>query len=164
MRKIFALLAVFPSAVLADAPPAQPDPLPVAAHLHVPCEQGCLNPIEAVTYASYLGSRAGVAGEFELTVKAVGFENGRFFLNSELDYRDRNCLTLVVPQAVMQLVAGSSDVSEVRAKLVGKRIVAQGIARQVRIDFIQDNKPKGKYYYQVHLLIGQRQQMIVMPV
>lgn len=64
----------------------------------------------------------------------------------------------------MELVAGTSDVNAVRAKLVGKRIVAQGVARQVRIDFIQDNKPNGKYYYQVHLLIGQRQQMIVMPV
>lgn len=97
MRKLFALFAVFPSAGLADTPPIQPPPTPITSHLHVPCEQGCINPIEAVTYASYLGSRAGVAGEFELTVKAVGFENGRFFLNSELDYRDRNCLTLVIP-------------------------------------------------------------------
>ena len=118
------------------------------------CAERCINPIEAVTLAAQLGNGAGVASDFGMTVKAVGFERGRFYLNSELDYRDRNCLTIVVPAATMTKLAGSADLEAVKQQFVGSKIAVRGVARQVRIEFMADNQPTGKYYYQIHLLLA----------
>lgn len=128
-----------------------------------PCQQGCLNPIEAVTYASYLGERAGVAGEFALPIKAVGFEKDRVFLNSETDYRDRNCLTVVLPMTTVKTMAGSADPEVVRKHFEGRRVIVRGVAKQVRVDFTDNGKPTGKYYYQVHLPVGSPNQIIRLP-
>lgn len=127
-----------------------------AATILVPppiCAERCINPIEAVTLAAQLGNGAGVASDFGMTVKAVGFERGRFYLNSELDYRDRNCLTVVVPAATMMKLAGSAELEAVKQQFVGNKIAVRGVARQVRVDFIADDQPTGKYYYQIHLLL-----------
>ncbi len=121
-------------------------PLPI-------CAERCINPVEAVTLAAQLGNGAGVASDFAMTVKAIGFERGRFYLNSELDYRDRNCLTVVVPQAVMMKLAGSADLDAIKQQFIGNKIAVRGVARQVRIDFLGDGQPTGKYYYQIHLLL-----------
>lgn len=117
------------------------------------CAERCIEPVEAVTLAAQVGNGAGIASDFGMTVKAVGFERGRFYLNSELDYRDRNCLTVVVPAAVMARLAGSADLETVKGLYVGNKIAARGVARQVRIDFTADGQPTGKYYYQIHLLV-----------
>ncbi len=124
------------------------------------CSERCINPIEAVTVASQLGNGAGLASDFGMTVKEIGFERGRFYLNSEADYRDRNCLTVVVPAAVMAKLAGSQDLEAVRKFYIGNRILVRGIARQVRIDFTADNQPTGKYYYQVHLLVAEERFLV----
>lgn len=129
----------------------------------VVCRNGCINPIEAVTYASYLGERAGVAGEFELTIRAVGQEKGMIYLNSENDYRDRNCLTVAIPDNVAKQAFGTADKTDLTRKLVGKSAVFGGIARQVRIAFTQDGQATGKYYYQVHLRVKDRRQILRLP-
>mgnify|MGYP007011025509 CR=1 FL=1 len=126
-----------------------------------PCARGCLNPVEAVSYANYLAPRAGVAAEFEMEVKAVGGQRGRFFLNSETDYRDRNCLTLVLTPMVAKAMAGSADVAALEKRFKGKRIAVEGIARRVRIDFTDDTgKASGKYYYQVHVVVMDARQIV----
>lgn len=118
------------------------------------CAERCIEPIEAVTLASKVGNGAGVMSDFAMTVKAAGFERGRFYLNSELDYRDRNCLTVVVPAVIMTKLAGSADPDAVKKHFVGSKIAVRGVARQVRIDVTADNQPTGKYYYQIHLLLA----------
>ena len=139
-------------------------PPPVTTVVHSqPCAKGCLNPVEAVTFASYLGDKAGVAGEFELTVRAVGSDRGRIFLNSETDYRDRNCLTVAIPNALAQSLFNSTDPKVLEQRLVGKSMVVGGIARRVRIDIIDDGKPTGKYYYQVHLPANSGSQFLRFP-
>lgn len=126
-----------------------------------PCQRGCLNPVEAVSYANYLAPRAAVAAEFELTVKAVGARHGRFFLNSETDYRDRNCLTVVLSPEAARSLAGSADLAAVEKHFKGKRIAIQGVAARVRIDFNDGaGKPTGKYYYQVHVVVGSPRQIV----
>lgn len=128
------------------------------------CASRCLNPVEAVTYSSYLGNGAGVAGDFGMEVKAVGFDQGRFFLNSELDYRDRNCLTIVIPAALMAERFGTANLDALKQQLIGKRIAVRGVAWQVRIDIRADGSPTGKYYYQTHLnLQGQRNLVMLNP-
>lgn len=126
-----------------------------------PCERGCLNPVEAISYANYLAPRAAVAAEFELTVKGVGESRGRFFLNSETDYRDRNCLTIVLSPEAAKSLAGSANLAALDGHFKGKRIAVQGVASRVRIDFIDDNgKPSGKYYYQVHVVVMDARQIV----
>lgn len=125
-----------------------------------PCARGCLSAVEAVTYANYLAPRAAVAAEFEVEIKGVGSQNGRFFLNSEVDYRDRNCLTLVLTPAVAKMLAGSADVTALEKRFKGKRIAVEGLARRVRIDFTENGKPTGKYYYQVHVTVMNPRQII----
>jgi hypothetical protein len=126
-----------------------------------PCQRGCLNPVEAISYANYLAPRAAVAAEFELTVKAVGNSRGRYFLNSETDYRDRNCLTVVLSPEAARALAGSADVAALEKLFKGKRIAVEGLARRVRIDFTDDaGKPTGKYYYQVHVVVMDARQIV----
>lgn len=170
--KIAALFVALMTSPALGADPTAPLPetLPRSATAKIkvaertrPCEQGCLNPVEAVTFASYLGTRAGVAGEFALPVKAIGLEAGRVFLNSESDYRDRNCLTVVLPLAVAKSLAGSAEPDALRKHFEGKRLIVRGVARQVRIDFTQDGKPTGKYYYQVHLPVRSAAQVMRLP-
>ncbi len=117
------------------------------------CAERCINSIEAVTLAAQVGNGAGVMGDFAMTVKAIGFERGRFYLNSELDYRDRNCLTVVIPATTMSKLVGTTDLEAVKKFYVGSKIAARGVARQVRIDFTADGQPTGKYYYQIHLFV-----------
>ena len=125
------------------------------------CARGCLSAIEAVTYASYLGEKAGVAGMFEMPVVEVGQQNGLFYLNSEDDYRDRNCLTVAMTPAAMQAFIGTVDLDQVRKRLQKRRIVVRGVAQQVRINFSSDGRPSGKYYYQVHVRVGEASQVRV---
>lgn len=161
MRRLLVIATAFlPASVMAQNGDLQP----ALTTAHPICANGCLNPIEAVTFASYLGNRAGVAGEFSMTVKNVGFRDDRFYLNSEQDYRDRNCLTVVIPQEVMRQIARTTDPDAIRNRFQAKQIVVKGIARQVRIDFTAGGKPTGKYYFQVHIQIGQKYQVAFLPV
>lgn len=128
-----------------------------------PCANGCLTPVEAVTYASQLGTRAGVSGRFELTVRAVGERDGMIYLNSETDYRDRNCLTIAVAKQLARRVFGSDALDPIRQRLIGRKIVVAGVARQVRIDFTVDGQPTGKYYFQVHARAMSSRQFLAVP-
>ena len=140
-----------------ETPVVRPDP----AETRKPCLRGCLNPVEAISYANYLAPRAAVAAEFEMTVMAVGTSRGRFFLNSEADYRDRNCLTVVLSPEAARSLAGAADVAALEQRFKGKRIAVEGLARRVRIDFTDDaGKPTGKYYYQVHVVVMSARQIV----
>ncbi len=125
------------------------------------CNRGCLSAVEAVTYASYLGDKAGVAGTFEMPVVGVGQQNGLFYLNSERDYRDRNCLTIAMTPAAVLALVGTADPDQVRKRLRGHRILVRGVAQQVRINFMADGKPTEKYYYQVHVRVAEPGQIRV---
>ncbi len=153
-----------PNDMPADPKPAQsnvPAIRLLPAEPRKACQRGCLNPVEAISYANYLAPRAAVAAEFELTVKAVGNSRGRYFLNSETDYRDRNCLTVALSPEAARAFAGSADVAALEKLLKGKRIAVEGLARRVRIDFTDDaGKPTGKYYYQVHVVVMDARQIV----
>jgi hypothetical protein len=123
------------------------------------CETGCMSAIEAVTYASYLGNKGGVAGLFDMPVVEVGQQDGLFYLNSESDYRDRNCLTVAMTPAAMQALVGTTDLAQIRKRLNGHRVIVRGVARQVRINFFANGRPTEKYYYQVHVRVGEPEQV-----
>lgn len=127
------------------------------------CARQCLNAIEAVTFASYVDERAGIAGEFDMPVRAVGKRGNFYFLNSEVDYRDRNCLTIAIPARIVESMTKSTNLAAVEKYLVGRRVVTKGVARQVRINFTDPaGKPTGKYYYQVHVRVTDRNQLTIL--
>lgn len=116
---------------------------------------GCLSAVEAVTYASYVAPRAGIAGIVSMRVRNIGYEKGVYYLNSEADYRDRNNLTVTIEARDMSSLLPDLSPDEIQQRLMGRDIYARGVARRVRIDFLTDNKPTGKYYYQVQMrLLG----------
>jgi len=124
------------------------------------CQQGCMTPVEAVTYASYVAPKGGIAGEFAFEIQAVGEQNGRLYLNSEKDYRDRNNLTIAMPRLVGQWLAGKNDLAAIQKALVGHRIVVRGVAQRVQIDLIdQSGKRTDKYYYQIHVTVSDPHQI-----
>jgi hypothetical protein len=145
------------ASVAQEAPDAETDAKPVAAAADnatdAPrgCPNGCINPVEAITYATYLAPKGAVAGDFSLNVATVAVQRGMVYLNSEKDYRSRNCLTIVMPLPVARMVSGAKDLAEMQHRLQNKRIIVRGMARQVRIDFTDEGKPTGKYYFQVHV-------------
>lgn len=102
-----------------------------------------------------------VAGVFALRVQAADRAEGRIFFNSERDYRDPRNITIVVHgDAVRDLEKqlGGDPVDLLR----GKRIQVTGDVRRVRIDFMQDDRPMGKYYYQTHVDVTRAAQLRVL--
>ncbi len=137
----------------------QPAPFVNVPNARPHCADGCLNPVEAITFASYVAPKAGVAGDFAFDVKSIGEQNGRIFLNSEADYRDRNCLTIAMPLAVARMASGAQDLAGMQKAIQGKHVTVRGIARRVRIDFTDNDKPTGKYYFQVQIVIASARQI-----
>jgi len=107
---------------------------------------------EKAVIAAAKAAPDGVPGIFKMTVRAVGRENRRVFLNSELDYRDQRNLTIAMSEEVEKaLEAKIGAVSE--QAFVGRRIFVRGVAQRVRIDFSEAGRPTGKYYYQTHVVV-----------
>lgn len=157
-----------PTAASTTPPRAEASPSPAAKAKPVasapprkPCALGCLTPVEAISFADNVAPKAGIAGEFDLTVMSVGEQQGRYYLNSETDYRERNCLTVVVTPSVVQSMMGSADLAGLAARMKGKRIAVQGIARRVRIDLTDNGQATGKYYYQVHVVVTDPRQIVM---
>ena len=157
-----------PTAASPTPPRAEASPSPAAKAKPVasapprkPCALGCLTPVEAISFADNVAPKAGIAGEFDLTVMSVGEQQGRYYLNSETDCRERNCLTVVVTPSVVQSMMGSADLAGLAARMKGKRIAVQGIARRVRIDLTDNGQATGKYYYQVHVVVTDPRQIVM---
>jgi hypothetical protein len=156
MISLSALLLLLNDPVAVMQPPAAVRPRPIQ------CSDNCISPVEAVTYASYLAPKAGIAGTFRMEVKAVGEQRGVYYLNSEVDYRDRNCLTIALPAAVMTELVGSEGLASAEDRFKGRTITVRGVAQRVKIGFFgDDGKPTDKYYYQVQIRIGQAEQLSV---
>lgn len=154
MISLSALLLLLNNPVVTVPPPVAVRPRPIQ------CSDDCISPVEAVTYASYLAPKAGIAGTFRMEVKAVGEQKGVYYLNSEVDYRDRNCLTIAMPAAVMAELVGRDGLAAAEERLKGRTIMVRGVAQRVKIAFFgEDGKPTDKYYYQVQVRIGQAEQL-----
>jgi hypothetical protein len=154
MISLSALLLLLNNPVVTMPSPVAVRPRPIE------CSDDCISPVEAVTYASYLAPKAGIAGTFRMEVKAVGEQKGFYYLNSEVDYRDRNCLTIAMPAAVMAEMVGREGLAGAEKRFKGRTVLVRGVAQRVRIVFVgDDGKPTDKYYYQVQVRIGQPDQI-----
>jgi hypothetical protein len=108
-----------------------------------------LQPLEAIALAAEAAPQ-GVEGVFAITVRAVGSQGGKVYLNSELDYRDPRCLTIALtPTAAAQLRETLGP--DLRTALIGREIRVRGRAERKTVHFTAGGMPTGKYYYQVHV-------------
>jgi hypothetical protein len=117
---------------------------------------GWIEPLEAVRMANE-DPAYGIRGEFVVTVKALDSYPERSFLNSELDYRDQRNLTIRMPTSMLPKLEERLGVKF--HDLKGRRLVVTGVAKRARIDFVTDNKPTGKYYYQTHVSVDSATQI-----
>jgi len=102
----------------------------------------------------------GVTGTFAMMVRRAEMVGPRLFLNSQADYRDlRNLSIAIQPGALAGLKQklGGDPVSILK----GKDIRVTGVARRTRIDFTDDGKPTGKYYYQTHVAVTDPAQIAI---
>ena len=113
-----------------------------------PSEWLGFTPAEVVEQVSKSHPRP-VATWFHFVVEGIGTERSRVFLNSEKDYRDPLCLTIVLDEEqTLQLLAklGLPEIGE----LIGQHIAVLAIAHRVKVDFYTDGLKTDKYYYQTH--------------
>jgi hypothetical protein len=117
-----------------------------------------LSPVQAVFNAA--ARPQGVAGVFEMVVRASGRQDGLLYLNSERDYRDQRNLTIVVSPAVERELTGRLG-GPIDLQLRSVVIAIRGTARRTRIDFTENGRPTGKYYFQTHLRLQSARDLTV---
>jgi saccharopine dehydrogenase-like NADP-dependent oxidoreductase len=137
--------------------------LGLASILAVPVAGGpfsTIKPEKAVMRAA-AAAPEGVNGVFEMTVRATGHAQGKFFLNSQSDYRDpRNLSVAMTEQTAVELrqrVGATSD-----SFFMDRKIFVKGMARQVKVYFTDsDGHVSDKYYYQTHVPVAAAVQISV---
>jgi len=103
----------------------------------------------------------GVKGQFNFLIKAVGKRRGTVFLNTELDYRDRRALSIVLyPKVVSELTNKYASIPE--TYFMNKNISVTGEAKREKIYFYSKGKLTSKYYYQTHIDVTSLDQISVL--
>lgn len=100
----------------------------------------------------------GVVGEYQLSIQAAGTDGRAVYLNTELDYRDQRNITIAMSPAVAAALTGT-DAASAQQYFVGKKLLAKGRARRMKIDFMSQGKPTGLYYYQTHIRVKNPEQI-----
>jgi hypothetical protein len=103
----------------------------------------------------------GVKGNFSFTIKAAAKPGEIVYLNTELDYRDRRCITIALSPKVASHIEQQYGVTA-QEYYLGKKIQVNGTAKQVKIWFFERGKRTDKYYYQTHIRIIRPKQIEVL--
>lgn len=102
----------------------------------------------------------GVEGQFNFLIKASGKRRGTVFLNTQLDYRDRRALSIVLsPNVVSDLTNKYSSAPE--NFFINKNISVSGEAKREQIYFYSKGKMTSKYYYQTHINVTSIEQISI---
>ena len=97
---------------------------------------GLITPEQAVMAAANAAPH-GISGTFALTVRGVGTQDGRFYLNSQPDYRDQRNLTIDIDPSVERTLESRLGASSL-SYFAGKPILVTGVAQRVKVFFIAD--------------------------
>jgi hypothetical protein len=142
------MLPLFALAGLADCQSSTPPPLTAG-----------MTASQAVMAAAESAPN-GVTGTFALMVRRAEMVGPRLFLNSQADYRDQRNLSIAIQHgalgALRQKLGGDPQ-----SMLKDKDIRVTGVARRTRIDFTENGKPTGKYYYQTHVAVTDPSQIAI---
>ena len=102
----------------------------------------------------------GVAGTFRILVNRAEAVGPRLFLNSEKDYRDQRNLSVAIQPEALPLLRKRLG-PDLRSALIGREIRVAGVARRTRIDFTNNGRPTGKYYFQTHVTVSSADQITI---
>lgn len=117
-----------------------------------------MGPPEAISAAAQ-APRTGARGLFALRVASIGRADRRVYLNSELDYRTPNNLSVdLLPSVMRTLAARHGATSE--DFLIGRQIEVRGTARRVPIRLTEYGRPAGQYY-QTRIVVTDADQISV---
>ena len=109
------------------------------------------DPMEIIKAAADSAPK-GVPGQYTLQIVATGSKGQYVYLNTEKDYRDQRAVTVALhPKVISQLSAKYGMPPQ--EYFLNKAIVVNGKAQRVKIAFLSDGKPTGKYYYQTHVRV-----------
>lgn len=100
-----------------------------------------------------LSERAGpkiAPGTFSLLIKAVGAQNQYVYLNTELDYRDRRNVSVVLLPEFQDAFLKHHGVTA-EAALLNKKLTVNSYAKRMKIFFYEGGKQTDKYYFQTHI-------------
>lgn len=115
----------------------------------------------AIIKAAADSAPKGVPGQYSFQIVATGSQGKYVYLNTEKDYRDQRAITVTLhPKVIAQLSARYGMPPQ--EYFINKAIVVNGIAQRVKIAFLSDGKPTGKYYYQTHVRVMDISQLKVM--
>lgn len=128
-------------------------PLPIESNSKV------IAPAAAVIAAADAAPR-GYPGRFGFVVAETAMVGPRLFLNSQPDYRDQRNLSIAIEPIALRTLQRKLGADPVIA-LKNRPIEVDGIARRVRIDFTENGRPTGKYYYQTHVAVTDSDQLIL---
>ncbi len=113
---------------------------------------------QAAISAASRAAPGGARGSYVMRVRGTGRADGNTYLNSETDYRDQTNLTIALtPASLAGLKARYGDPPE-RA-LQGRMVRVDGVARRVRVEFLANGRPTGKYYFQTHVDVAAADQL-----
>lgn len=112
--------------------------------------QGWIEPVDAIRAANN-DPTYGVRGSFLMTVRSTGEQGPWSFLDSEADYHDQRNLTVRMPTTLVPKLEEHLGLS--LQELENRRIVVMGTARRVRIEFTENGRSTGKYYFQTQVQV-----------
>ncbi len=137
---------------------------PMAGHpADPPAVHGSREPIysarEAIAAAADAEGR-GVPGLFHLRVRNAGWDHGRLFLNSELDYRDQRSLNIAIARHVVFAFA-ERFAENPETVFRGRTVQVRGRAMRTRITFFSQGRDTGLYYYQTQVEVTDPDQIVL---
>lgn len=118
-----------------------------------------LNAWDAIVLSEQAAPQA-VPGLFSLQIRNTDRVGEVVYLNTELDYRDRRNVTVLLTRQVMQEFAKQYPDQQPEQYFLGRSIVINGAAVRRTIWFFSDGKQTEKYYFQTHIPIFQAGQIL----
>ena len=108
------------------------------------------------------GGALALRGQFAFVVTGGGRDADRVFLNSQVDYRDPETLTVVISGPVIIALTEQVEGPPER-RLIGRTVVVDGVARRTRINLFENGRTTGRFYFQTHVVVERADQIHVVP-
>jgi len=97
-------------------------------------------------------------GVFSVFIKASGNVNKLIYLNTELDYRDRRNVSIVLLPEFQKAFLKKYGISA-EEMLMNKNIKVNSFATRTKIVFSYRGQPTSKYYFQTHIPVRHLKQI-----
>lgn len=135
-------------------------PLFLSACSSTPNSKADVNLTETMALIAQTEAKApeGVSGTFTFLIKASGERRGEVYLNSELDYRDRRSVTIVLTPTLAKMLTSKYGMSPEKY-FVDKTIEVEGMAKRAKISFYSRGRMTDKYYFQTHVYVSSPEQI-----